>query len=134
MPVSSSEVQRTHLPVPGARALLAALLCLAAAFSFAPTPAAAAPKLLKKTKIVAPTTANYVRGTLSGSKCYVKFPAVNRKVTVTVTGPLSAKKPKSKKLKVKRVKARARRAPRTPGRSSAPGRPSRSRTAPTASP
>ncbi len=106
MPVSSSEADRAHPLVSGARALLAALLLLVAAIAFAPTPASAAkaPALLKKTKIVAPTNANYVRGTLKGTKCYVKFPAVNRKVAVTVTGPLSAKKPKSKRLSVKRVK------------------------------
>ena len=84
--------------------LLSALLLLAAVLTFSPTPAGAAPKLLKKTKIVTPTSANYVRGTLSGSKCSMSFPATNRKVSVTVTGPLSAKKPKSKKLTVKRVK------------------------------
>lgn len=105
MPVSSPEVDRAYSKAPSVRAMVAALLVLFGALSLVPSTAGAAtPKILKKTKIVAPTTANYVRGTLTGTKCYVKFPAVNRKVTVTVTGPLTAKKPKSKKLTVKRVK------------------------------
>ncbi|MBJ7472150.1 MAG: hypothetical protein JHD16_12665 [Solirubrobacteraceae bacterium] len=100
MPVSSSEAERAHPLTHGVRVLLLSALALAAAFAFSPTPAGAAPKLLKKTKIVAPTNDNYVRGTLNRTKCYVKFPAQSRSAQITVTGPLSTRKPKSKKLKV----------------------------------
>jgi hypothetical protein len=106
MHVPSPEAVRAQPTVHSARKLSLALLALAASSGLAVAPsahAAKAPKLLKKTTIVAPK-ATSVKGTLSGTKCYVRFPATTKSVQITVTGPLSAKKPKTHKLKVKGTK------------------------------
>lgn len=110
MLVSSSEAGRVPSIVPGARKLALALLAASTALTLsAPATQAAAvskaPKSLKKTKILAPKAAGTVAGTLTGSKkCSVRFPASNKSVRITVQGPLSAKRPKTKKLKVKKGK------------------------------
>ncbi|MDQ8045274.1 MAG: putative glycoside hydrolase [Solirubrobacteraceae bacterium] len=103
MHVPSPEAVRAQSTVRGRRNVsLALLVSTAAALGFAPQAAQAAPKILPKTKIVAPKANVAVRGTLTGSKkCAVSFPATTKSVQITVTGPLSAKKPKTHKLKVK---------------------------------
>ncbi|MDO9355625.1 MAG: putative glycoside hydrolase [Solirubrobacteraceae bacterium] len=108
MLVSSPEAGRVRSLSGVARKLMLALAALLTVLSIAPAAQAAAaskkaPKLLSKSKIVAPSTSKVLTGTLSGKKkCAVKFPAANKSVSITVTGPLSAKKPKTKKLKVKK--------------------------------
>ncbi|MFT4034387.1 MAG: putative glycoside hydrolase [Patulibacter sp.] len=78
--------------------LLVALLGMVAAVpGVAP---AATPKLLKKAAISAPKGGT-VRGTLSGSKCLIRYPKAASKLKVTVKGPLSTKRPKTKTLKIK---------------------------------
>ncbi len=109
MLVSSPEAGRVRSKVPSARKLPLALLALTTALSFgapaAQATASKAPKSLKKTKILAPKATGTVAGTLTGSKkCSVRFPAANKSVRITVTGPLANKKPKTKKLKVKKGK------------------------------
>ncbi|MEH3055039.1 MAG: putative glycoside hydrolase [Patulibacter minatonensis] len=76
---------------------LFALLVLALAPSSA---LAATPKILKKATVSAPKGGT-VRGTLTGSKCLVRLPVNGSKIKVTVRGPLSVKKPKTKTLKTK---------------------------------
>jgi Hypothetical glycosyl hydrolase family 15 len=77
--------------------LVALLTC---AVLVLPSTAGAAPKILKKATVVAPQGGT-VRGTLTGSKCLVRLPVNGTKIKVTVTGPLSVKRPKTKTLKAK---------------------------------
>jgi len=80
---------------------LALLLVALLAFVLAhPAGSDAAPKILKKATVVAPQGGT-VRGTLTGVKCLVRFPVTATNIKVTVTGPLTSKKPKTKKLKTK---------------------------------
>lgn len=91
-----------------ARALLVAVLvALTCCIGAAPATAAAPKSLTKKSKITAPKAGASVRGTLSGSKkCVVSFPGKIKNRQVTVTGPLSQKKPKTKKLSSKAIKSK----------------------------
>lgn len=99
MLVSTPRGARASVSSPRQLALLLVAL-LGLTLAVLPTTAGAAPKILKKATVVAPKGGT-VRGTLSGSKCLVRLPVSGSKIKVTVTGPLSAKRPKTKKLKTK---------------------------------
>lgn len=99
MLVSTPRGARASVSSPRQLALLLVAL-LGLALAALPSTAGAAPKILKKATVVAPKGGT-VRGTLTGSKCLVRLPVSGSKIKVTVTGPLSVKRPKTKTLKTK---------------------------------
>lgn len=101
MLVSTPRAARASVSSPVLRRLASLLVALLAVSWFtAAQPAGAAPALLKKATVEAPRGGT-VRGTLTGSKCLIRYPVKATQIKVTVRGPLSRPKPKAVKLKVR---------------------------------